>query len=173
MADDASPSAPARPSLRHANSSSGRATPDGATAAATTGTSSGISAPPGHAFRRAKTMAETNPGARQSTSGGGRRFSSDSSFDACPPAPRRSSNFSDYSINEARSILNPQRKATASPDGGDSSPESSSLAGLSLAFALLPALAGALFKNGGAVTTDIMLLGLAGVFLHWSVTQPW
>jgi hypothetical protein len=42
-----------------------------------------------------------------------------------------------------------------------------------LAFALLPAISGALFKNGSAIVTDIMLLGLAGVFLHWSVTQPW
>jgi hypothetical protein len=44
---------------------------------------------------------------------------------------------------------------------------------LSLAFALLPAISGVLFKNGNAVVTDVMLLGLAGIFLHWSVTQPW
>lgn len=83
---------------------------------------------------------------------------------------RRSSNFSDYSLSEARGLLNPG----ARPDDDESaSPETSSLAALSLAFALLPAIAGSLFKNGSAVVTDILLLGLAGVFLHWSVTQPW
>jgi hypothetical protein len=47
------------------------------------------------------------------------------------------------------------------------------LPSLSLAFAFLPAISGLLFKNGSAVVTDFMLLGLAGVFLNWSVTQPW
>ncbi|KAJ6786769.1 hypothetical protein PWT90_10743 [Aphanocladium album] len=184
MADDASPSTTsARPSLRHANSGGNGRADGNSSSLPATGTSSGVSAPPGHAFRRAKTVAETNPGttaaaaaaARRSTSA--RRFSSDSSaFEQPPPhpPPRRSSNFSDYSINEARSILNPHGKAAAAQgSAADQGPELSSLAGLSLAFALLPAIAGSLFKNGGAVTTDIMLLGLAGVFLHWSVTQPW
>ncbi|KPM41559.1 hypothetical protein AK830_g5043 [Neonectria ditissima] len=86
--------------------------------------------------------------------------------------PRRSSNFSEYSLGEARDLLNPQ---PISRGGGGqlAMNDSSSLASLSLAFALLPALAGVLFKNGSAVVTDVMLLGLAGVFLHWSVTQPW
>ncbi|KAM3464109.1 hypothetical protein NHJ6243_002642 [Beauveria neobassiana] len=179
MADDASPSTSARPSLRHANSGGhhnsthGNGRADGNSKA--TATSSGISAPRGHVFRRAKTVAESNPGmAHLSTAS--RRFSSDSSALESPPQqqpqPRRSSNFSDYGVNEARSILNPHSKAAAQ-GGADQGGELSSLAGLSLAFALLPAIAGALFTNGGAVTTDIMLLGLAGVFLHWSVTQPW
>lgn len=42
-----------------------------------------------------------------------------------------------------------------------------------LAFALLPALGGLLFQNGSAVVTDVMLLGLAGIFLNWSVRVPW
>lgn len=87
--------------------------------------------------------------------------------------PRRSSNFSEYSLSEARDILNPQSRDPGSADTFSSPGDSSSLASLSLAFALLPALAGVLFKNGSAVVTDVMLLGLAGVFLHWSVTQPW
>jgi hypothetical protein len=84
------------------------------------------------------------------------------------PPPRRSSNFSDYSLGEARDILNPKPTEFDIPH-----PETSSLASLSLAFALLPALAGSLFENGSAVVTDIMLLGLSAVFLNWSVTQPW
>ncbi|KJZ74070.1 hypothetical protein HIM_06519 [Hirsutella minnesotensis 3608] len=85
-----------------------------------------------------------------------------------PPAfPRRGSSLSDYS-SEARDILNPRPRAAAPEESS-----SSSLASVSLAFALLPAISGALFKNGHAIVTDVMLLGLAGVFLHWSVTQPW
>ncbi|OAA37257.1 hypothetical protein ISF_09926 [Cordyceps fumosorosea ARSEF 2679] len=175
MADDA---------LRHATTSSNKnnAATDSNTinsSTPSTATSSYTSAPPGNAIRRAKTVAENSPSAtrRQTTTSSptaARRFSSDSAG-AFEPLRRRSSNFSNYGVNEARSTMNPHGKAAAGAhDGADQgAQELSSLAGLSLAFALLPAIAGALFKNGGAVTTDIMLLGLAGVFLHWSVTQPW
>ncbi|KAM0198736.1 hypothetical protein ACHAPA_001042 [Fusarium lateritium] len=131
--------------------------------AATAGVSSGINAPPpGHGLRRAVTVSAAEDAASR------RPYMASPSFDTIPP--RRSSNFSEYSLNEARDLLNPQLRepSTESPAG-----ETSSLASLSLAFALLPAISGALFKNGSAIVTDIMLLGLAGVFLHWSVTQPW
>lgn len=129
------------------------------------GVSSGISGPPGHALRRAKTVDETMAmrGRRRTPT---RRFSSDSN--SVEPPKRRGSNFSDYSLNEARDILHPHTAAQR-----EDSTETSSLAGISLIFALLPALSGALFNNGHAVVTDVMLLSLAGVFLHWSVTQPW
>jgi len=42
-----------------------------------------------------------------------------------------------------------------------------------LALALLPAVGGLLFKDGSAVVTDVTLLGLAAVFLNWSVRIPW
>ncbi|KAH0288874.1 hypothetical protein KCU62_g4796, partial [Aureobasidium sp. EXF-3399] len=42
-----------------------------------------------------------------------------------------------------------------------------------LAFAFLPALAGLFFTNGSAFVTDILLLGLAALFLNWSVRLPW
>ncbi|KEQ89662.1 hypothetical protein M438DRAFT_238148, partial [Aureobasidium pullulans EXF-150] len=42
-----------------------------------------------------------------------------------------------------------------------------------LAFAVLPALAGLFFTNGSAFVTDICLLGLAALFLNWSVRLPW
>ena len=126
------------------------------------GTASGSKAPPGHALRRVKTTVDDLlPTRRRSLAS-----RSEASFEGLPP--RRSSNFSDYS-SEARAILNPQPQT-----GMELLPtEASSLASLSLAFALLPAITGALFKNGHVVVTDIMLLGLAGIFLHWSVTQPW
>ncbi|KAG5967794.1 hypothetical protein E4U57_000149 [Claviceps arundinis] len=100
---------------------------------------------------------------------------SDASNEGLPPTQgpaavplRRSSNFSEYNLDEARHLLNPGAAAPATH-----APESSSLASLSLAFALLPAVAGVLVKDGHVLVTDIMLLGLSGVFLHWSVTQPW
>lgn len=122
--------------------------------------SSGFNAAPGHALRRAKTIDETLLP---------RRGSLASPLDGPSDLPpRRGSSLSDYS-NEARDILNPK----ARPGPPTALPETSSLAVVSLAFALLPAISGALFKNGHTVVTDVMLLGLAGVFLHWSVTQPW
>lgn len=42
-----------------------------------------------------------------------------------------------------------------------------------LALALLPAVGGLFFHNGSAVVTDLTLLGLAAVFLNWSVRLPW
>ena len=131
-----------------------------APSAKSTAFASGVNAPPGFGLRRSKTMDETAPLRRTS-------FTSRSDMSA-DGLQRRNSNFSDYSLNEARNILNPRPSVHS-----EQTPESSSLASLSLAFALLPAIAGALFKNGSSVVTDIMLLGLAGIFLHWSVTQPW
>ncbi|KAF5000688.1 hypothetical protein FGRMN_1621 [Fusarium graminum] len=139
--------------------------PGGRPAATTTaGVSSGFNAPPpGHGLRRAVTVSVAEDASSR------RSYMASPGFDTIPP--RRSSNFSEYSLSEARDLLNPQLREPSSTES--SVGETSSLASLSLAFALLPAISGALFKNGSAIVTDIMLLGLAGVFLHWSVTQPW
>jgi hypothetical protein len=102
-----------------------------------------------------------------------RAAASQSSFDRSFDSPlrRRSSTFSDYSLNEARRNI---RNDILNPGGLDLDQHpSSNWAWIPLAFALLPAISGLLFKNGSSVVTDIMLLGLAAVFLHWSVTQPW
>jgi len=90
---------------------------------------------------------------------------------------RRGSNFSDYSLNEARKtfqsstddLLLPKPSAT----GLEPSHDSSAWHSAPLAFALFPAVGGMLFKNGSSVITDIMLLGLAAIFLNWSVRLPW
>ncbi|UZP44576.1 hypothetical protein NXS19_012388 [Fusarium pseudograminearum] len=130
------------------------------------GVSSGFNAPPsGQGLRRAMTVSV----AEEAASASRRQYPASPSFDSIPP--RRSSNFSEYSLNEARD-LNPQPRDPSSADSSLAG-ESSSLPSLSLAFAFLPAISGLLFKNGSAVVTDFMLLGLAGVFLNWSVTQPW
>lgn len=106
------------------------------------------------------------------------RFST-SQQDAAPSPGirRRSSNFSDYSLREARksfqsstdSLLLPKPSAT----GYEPKHESSNWDSAPLAFALLPALGGMIFTNGSSVITDIMLLGLAAIFLNWSVRIPW
>ncbi|KAG6007820.1 hypothetical protein E4U21_005540 [Claviceps maximensis] len=127
-------------------------------------------APPGHAHRRSKTVDDgpPPPPPMQRKSPASRSEASNEGLPA-HGAPRRSSNFSEYNLDEARNLLNPR----AHTGRETPVPETSSLASLSLAFALLPAIAGALFKDGHVIVTDIMLLGLSGVFLHWSVTQPW
>ncbi|KAF4460126.1 hypothetical protein FALBO_13103 [Fusarium albosuccineum] len=129
------------------------------------GISSGVSAAPLPGLRRAVTVSVAEDAAAR------RVRTSSPAIDTMPL--RRSSNFSEYSLSEARDILNPQPRDAGRGEHAPSAGDTSSLASLSLAFALLPALAGVLFKNGNAVVTDVMLLGLAGVFLHWSVTQPW
>jgi hypothetical protein len=100
-----------------------------------------------------------------------------------PPGPglrRRSSNFSDYSLNEARRSFQSSTDDLLLPraprgDAGalPAEQESSAWHSTPLAFALLPAVGGMLFKNGSSVITDVMLLGLAAIFLNWSVRLPW
>lgn len=84
---------------------------------------------------------------------------------------RRSSNVSDYS-QDARDLLNPKPLAGSTESLRHHEP-TSSWDSLPLAFALLPAVGGLLFQGGDSFVTDLMLLGLGGIFLHWSVTQPW
>lgn len=112
----------------------------------------------GHVLRRAKTIDASLPPPP--------RPPADPPDGLSAPPPRRGSSLFDYS-NEARDVINPKARLSPEPES------SSSLTSVSLAVALLPAISGALFKNGHAVATDMMLLGLAGIFLHWSVTQPW
>jgi hypothetical protein len=90
-----------------------------------------------------------------------------------PTNRRRSSTFSDYSLHEARRNLNDD---ILNPTGAglDFGPVGqSSWGSLALAFALLPAVGGLFFEKGSSLVTDVMLLFLAAIFLHWSVTQPW
>ncbi|KIH92922.1 hypothetical protein SPBR_02454 [Sporothrix brasiliensis 5110] len=84
---------------------------------------------------------------------------------------RRSSNFSDYS-QDARDLLNP-RPLAGSAELSQHQEPTSSWDSLPLAFALLPALGGLFVKGGDSFVSDLMLLAIGGIFLHWSVTQPW
>jgi hypothetical protein len=124
------------------------------------------SAPNGHALRRAQTLEEASNLRRRLAAG-----SIPSPHATLDAHRRRSSTFSENSFASVRDALNPNGRTEAS--SSSSSSEYSHLAYFALAFALLPAMAGSLFKDGSAIVTDIMLLGLAGIFLYWSVTQPW
>ncbi|RKU41783.1 hypothetical protein DL546_004847 [Coniochaeta pulveracea] len=83
------------------------------------------------------------------------------------PPRRRSSTFSDYSLSEARrnlsdDILNPTGTGLDLVN-----PHNSNWGSIALGFALLPAVGGLFFEKGSSLVTDVMLLGLAAIFLHW------
>ncbi|OAA55588.1 hypothetical protein SPI_08272 [Niveomyces insectorum RCEF 264] len=86
--------------------------------------------------------------------------------------PRRSSTFSEYS-QEARDLLNPTPLVASTEAALRHGQPTSRWDTLPLAFALLPAVGGLLVQGGSAFVTDLLLLALGGIFLHWSVTQPW
>src|SRR5450432_1747952 len=128
--------------------------------------------PAGHGLRRALTVDESAQFRRRPS-----RFSTGSDTLGADVARRRSSNLSEYSLSEVRrqfqsstdDILLPR----ANRNGHDPHTTPSPWHSAPLAFALLPAIGGILFQNGSAVVTDIMLLGLAAIFLNWSVRIPW
>ncbi|KAI9807347.1 MAG: hypothetical protein M1833_000090 [Piccolia ochrophora] len=91
--------------------------------------------------------------------------------------PRRSSFLSDYSLDDARQSIRSSTDDLLLPRAGQFLPQESHEAtpwhSAPLAFALLPAIGGILFTNGSAVVTDVTLLGIAAIFLNWSVRLPW
>lgn len=93
-----------------------------------------------------------------------------------PLRHRRSSNFSD-SIDDAKQSIKSSTDDLLLPRvrniGLPGQLEPSHWHSTPLALALLPALGGIFFQNGSAVVTDITLLGLAAIFLNWSIRSPW
>ena len=81
---------------------------------------------------------------------------------------RRNSLSSEYNLRE---MLQSRAERVLSPAvaGADGSPWHN----VPLAFAVLPAVGGVLFKGGNYFVTDVILLFLAAVFLHWLVKFPW
>ncbi|KAK6210253.1 hypothetical protein QIS74_11837 [Colletotrichum tabaci] len=122
--------------------------------------------PSGH-FKRTVVVDDTSQMRRRPPFG---HIPTENSFAETGLGRRRSSTLSEYSFSEARDFLSPRHGDIPSTSSAD---EMSNWASIPLAFALLPAVGGLLFQNGSAVVTDVMLLGLSAVFLHWSVTQPW
>ena len=87
--------------------------------------------------------------------------------------PRRSSTFSESAQSLRSSTDNLLLPRTKKPEEVIQTEEESHWHSIPLALALLPAVVGLAFKNGGAVVTDITLLALAAIFLNWSVRLPW
>ncbi|KAF2157777.1 hypothetical protein K461DRAFT_290058 [Myriangium duriaei CBS 260.36] len=93
-----------------------------------------------------------------------------------PPLPRRRSSVLSFASDTRQSVqsagdyilpglgIDHNRTAEDESSHWHSSP---------LAFALLPALGGLIFTNGSAFITDVLLLGLAAIFLNWSCRLPW
>lgn len=92
---------------------------------------------------------------------------------------RRSSTLSsDFSLEDAQNVLRSSTDNLLLPKGSmagvrNNGAEPSHWHSAPLAFALLPAIGGMFFKNGSSIITDVMLLGLAAIFLNWSVRLPW
>lgn len=129
----------------------------------------------GHTLRRSVTVNDAPPSRRRPTS-----------MISLPPSDpgdfsvngmrRRSSTLSDFSITEARRSFRDGTQDILNPSAAKDTPTqdaSSIMSSLPLAFALLPALFGVFFEGGGAVITDVMLLGLVFIFLRYTITQPW
>ncbi|KAJ4391360.1 hypothetical protein N0V93_004977 [Gnomoniopsis smithogilvyi] len=131
--------------------------------------------PAGHALRRSVTVNDAPPVRRRPTS----MISLPPSDPGDPSANgmrRRSSTLSDFSMTEARRSFRDGTQDILNPSAANDAPArdaSSIMSSLPLAFALLPALSGVLFEGGGAVITDVMLLGLVFIFLRYTITQPW
>ena len=93
-----------------------------------------------------------------------------------PLRSRRSSNFSD-SVESTRQSIRSSTDNLLLPKATsaelETSHEPSHWHSTPLALALLPAVGGLFFPNGSAIVTDLTLLGLAAVFLNWSVRLPW
>lgn len=71
---------------------------------------------------------------------------------------------------EARSALKSTTKGILLPT---SAADASTWHSIPLAFAVLPAIGGVLFSGGNYFVTDVLVLLLAAVFLHWLVKFPW
>ncbi|KAM7220363.1 hypothetical protein V8F06_004329 [Rhypophila decipiens] len=119
-------------------------------------------------LRRAATVNEGESRRRSGMfmPGNGNSFDSPSLRDS----RRRSSTFSDFSLGEARKtfdqdIINPGKEH-------QDEEEDSRWASLPLAFAIVPAIGGMMFKDGSAVITDVILLGIASIFLNWTLRSP-
>lgn len=126
-----------------------------------------VAAPTGLGLRRAATVHEAESRRRSGIFIPGNSIGFEGS--SVKDSRRRSSTFSDYSLSEARrtfdqDIINPGREHQDEDD--------SRWASLPLAFAIVPAIGGILFKNGSAMVTDVILLGLASIFLNWTLRSP-
>ena len=121
-------------------------------------------ATPSPSSTRTKSQVPPRPDG-QPTSDGNNTGASTSTATPTTYAPRRKS---------GRAATFPAAGATSDAYQVPAPPDNaSSWHSLPLAFAVLPAMGGMFFPDGGAFVTDIMLLLLLAVFLHWLIKFPW
>ncbi|KAI0202869.1 hypothetical protein F4808DRAFT_420106 [Astrocystis sublimbata] len=118
----------------------------------------------GFGFRRAATFGQP-PALRRRLNGANPPTAAENNTFA--NLRRRSSTYSDFLEAGADDLLHPSRSTT------ENEQHKSPYVYIPLTLALLPAIAGVFFENGAPFFTDLIILSLAAVFLHWSVTQPW
>ncbi|KAL2015983.1 hypothetical protein VTK56DRAFT_4472 [Thermocarpiscus australiensis] len=138
--------------------------PDSASPAV--GRSSSISVGARPVRRNTISLSEITPVHRQATS----QSSPESLSGEQRQRRRRSSTFSAYSLSDVSRDL---RDEIIDPGPRFERKGASWWSWLPLAFAVLPPVGGLFFRNGSLIVTDIILLVLAAIFLHWSVTAPW
>ncbi|KAI0128740.1 hypothetical protein BJ170DRAFT_622777 [Xylariales sp. AK1849] len=123
-------------------------------------------APPGYGMRRAATVDETahlrcgptlNTDSPRNSFNSARPRNSNSRISENSPNDLETSTEGFWDLGKNRTDPSEKHPYAAAP----------------LVLALLPAVGGLLFKGGSEFFTDVILLGLAAIFLHWSVTQPW
>ncbi|KAI3336511.1 hypothetical protein HD806DRAFT_8543 [Xylariaceae sp. AK1471] len=126
-------------------------------------TTPGNASPPAFALRRAATIGQPSQIRRRMTGNNPPPSNDNNTF---ANLRRRSSTYSDYLETSADELLNPSKSNAKEI-------KKSPFVYVPLTVALLPGAAGIFFENGAAFFTDLILLSIAAVFLHWSVTQPW
>ncbi|KAK4123884.1 hypothetical protein N657DRAFT_572351 [Parathielavia appendiculata] len=83
---------------------------------------------------------------------------------------RRSSTLSTYSFSEATRDF---QEEIIDPGPGSQWEIMTWRSQLPLLFVLVPTVAGLVFKNGNSFFTDVILIFIAMIILHWSVSAPW
>lgn len=94
---------------------------------------------------------------------------------ALPTLPRRRSSVYSNAQHSVRSSTDGSLLAGRNDDLDKltSTDEPSFWHSAPLLFAVVPAFAGLLFQNGGAIVTDVLLLGFGSMFLNWCLRTPW
>lgn len=90
--------------------------------------------------------------------------------------PRRRSSMASLateSVSSFRSTTDDLLLPRVGLSGSGLHDEPSALHSAPLFLAIVPAVAGLVFKNGTAIMTDVTLLIIAAVFLNWSIRLPW
>lgn len=119
--------------------------------------------------RRKSNARDNDPGMRRTSTAGPAR---PTGLDMSPEdrRRRRSSTFSTFNLSEASRDFQDE---IVDPGPAVKREDITWKSWLPIMFAVIPPTAGLIFTNGTAFFSDLTLLGLATIFLHWSISAPW